>query len=167
MNKVILVGRLCTDPELKYTPSGVAVANFRIAVDRSYKNAQGERVTDFIDIVAWRQQAEFVNTYVTKGRLVLIDGSLQVRQWQTPDGQPRRNTEVVAENIRALDRPREPREGGGMDSGEMTPPPERPRQTTSARAAAPQAPARRDDFAPQDDLPDYDPSDITDPFADQ
>ena len=73
-NKVILVGRLCTDPKLKYTPSGVAVTNFRIAVDRPFANVSGERETDFIDIVVWRQSAEFVNTYVTKGRLVLIGG---------------------------------------------------------------------------------------------
>ncbi|MHB0939284.1 MAG: single-stranded DNA-binding protein [Armatimonadota bacterium] len=151
VNKVLLVGRLCTDPELKYTPSGVAVANFRVAVDRSFANAQGERETDFIDVVTWRQQAEFVNTYMTKGRLVLVEGRLQVRQWQTADGQRRRNTEVVADNIRALDRPREPREG--------------------AEAAAPAA-ARsggggaREEFVP-DEAPDFDVPDITDPFADQ
>src|SRR4051794_8489690 len=114
VNKVILVGRLCTDPELKYTPSGVAVANFCIAVDRNFKDAQGERETDFIDVVAWRQSAEFVNTYLTKGRLVLVDGRIQVRQWQTPDGQRRRSTEVVANDIRALDRPRE---GGDRPEG--------------------------------------------------
>lgn len=153
VNKVLLVGRLCTDPELKYTPSGIAVANFRVAVDRNFQNAQGERETDFIDVVTWRQQAEFVNTYMTKGRLVLVEGRLQVRQWQTPDGQRRRNTEVVADNIRALDKPREPREAG------------------EANGAAPVrsgAPAHRDDFAAPDEMPpDFDVADITDPFADQ
>jgi len=153
VNKVLLVGRLCTDPELKYTPSGVAVANFRVAVDRSFANAQGERETDFIDVVTWRQQAEFVNTYMTKGRLVLVEGRLQVRQWQTADGQRRRNTEVVADNIRALDRPREPREGA--EAGAPVP----------ARSGGGHAGAR-EEFVPEE-APDFDVPDITDPFADQ
>lgn len=148
-NKVLLVGRLCTDPELKYTPSGIAVANFRVAVDRPFKNAQGERETDFIDVVTWRQEAEFVNTYMTKGRLVLVEGKLQVRQWQTPDGQRRRNTEVVADQIRALDKPREPREGDA-------PPP----------ASPPPSRGGRESYVP-DEAPDFDVPDITDPFADQ
>lgn len=106
-NKVILVGRLCNDPELRYTPSGIAVANFRLAVDRQFTNAQGERETDFIDIVAWRQDAEFSANYLGKGRLVLIDGRMQVRNWTTQDGQRRRSVEVVADRVRGLDRPRE------------------------------------------------------------
>lgn len=151
VNKVLLVGRLCTDPELKYTPSGVAVANFRVAVDRNFSNAQGERETDFIDVVTWRQNAEFVNTYMTKGRLVLVEGRLQVRQWQTADGQRRRNTEVVADTVRALDRPREPREGA--ENG--IPAPARTGGTGT-----------REEFTP-DEAPDFDVPDITDPFADQ
>ncbi len=154
VNKVLLVGRLCTDPELKYTPSGIAVANFRVAVDRPFMNAQGERETDFIDVVTWRQNAEFVNTYMTKGRLVLVEGRLQVRQWQTPDGQRRRNTEVVADNVRALDRPREPRE-----AGEPSGPAPQPRAAGVA--------AQRDEYAGPDEAPDFDVPDITDPFADQ
>ena len=149
VNKVLLVGRLCTDPELKYTPSGIAVANFRVAVDRPFMNAQGERETDFIDVVTWRQNAEFVNTYMTKGRLVLVEGRLQVRQWQTPDGQRRRNTEVVADNVRALDRPREPREGEGPS----------PAPVRGGGGA-------REEYVP-DEAPDFDVPDITDPFADQ
>jgi single-strand DNA-binding protein len=149
VNKVILVGRLCTDPEMKYTPSGVAVTNFRVAVDRQFTNAQGERETDFIDVVTWRQSAEFVNTYMTKGRLVLIEGRLQVRQWQTQDGQRRRSTEVVADQVRALDRPREQREP--REAGEGVAP---------VRAG-------RDDFQSQDEAPDFDVPDITDPFADE
>lgn len=151
VNKVFLVGRLCTDPELKYTPSGVAVANFRVAVDRPFANAQGERETDFIDVVAWRQSAEFVNSYLTKGRLVLVEGRLQVRQWQAQDGQRRRSTEVVADHVRALDRPRE-----------MT---ERPEGAPAPRTA-PQA--QRFEEAPEPDaMPEFDVPDITDPFADQ
>jgi single-strand DNA-binding protein len=155
VNKVLLVGRLCTDPELKYTPSGVAVANFRVAVDRSFVNAQGERETDFIDIVTWRQSAEFVNTYVTKGRLVLVEGRLQVRQWQTADGQRRRNTEVVADNIRALDRPREPREGVAEPNG------------AAASAAVRSGSSNAREEPVMEEAPDFDVPDITDPFADQ
>jgi len=157
VNKVILVGRLCTDPELKYTPSGVAVANFRVAVDRQFANAQGERETDFIDVVTWRQHAEFVNTYMTKGRLVLVEGRLQVRQWQTADGQRRRNTEVVADNIRALDRPREPREGAEAAA---------PAAARSGGAGAGAGASAHEEPVPEE-APDFDVPDITDPFADQ
>ncbi len=159
LNKVLLIGRLCADPELKYTPSGVAVTNFRVAVNRQFVNqATGERDTDFIDIVAWRQSAEFVNSYITKGRLVLIEGKLQVRQWQTADGQPRRIMEVVVDHIKSLDRPREQREAGEAAGVGATPPP--------ARAAG--TAAHRDEFPPMpEEAPDFDVPDITDPFADQ
>lgn len=161
VNKVLLVGRLCTDPELKYTPSGVAVANFRVAVDRPFANAQGERETDFIDVVTWRQNAEFVNSYLTKGRLVLVEGRLQVRQWQTPDGQRRRNTEVVADQVRALDRPREPREPGAEGAAPA------PSSGGFRQPASPAAAPRREDEGMHEDMPDFDVPDITDPFADQ
>jgi single-strand DNA-binding protein len=107
LNRVILIGRLVADPELRYTPSGVPVANFRIAVDRRFTNAAGERETDFINIVAWRQSAEFAANYLGKGRLVAIDGRLQIRQWTTQDGQRRQTAEVVADSIQGLDRPRD------------------------------------------------------------
>jgi len=119
-NKAILVGRLCNDPELRYTPSGVAVANFRLAVDRPFTNQQGERETDFIDIVAWRQDAEFAANYLGKGRLVLVDGRIQVRNWMTQDNQRRRSVEVVADRVRGLDRPREGQAAG--DEGESKTP---------------------------------------------
>ncbi len=122
-NKAILVGRLCNDAELRYTPSGVAVANFRLAVDRQFTNQQGERETDFIDVVAWRQDAEFAANYLGKGRLVLIEGRIQVRDWQTKEGQRRRNVEVVADHVRGLDRPRE---GQAAPEGEETPAAEAP-----------------------------------------
>jgi single-strand DNA-binding protein len=107
LNRVILVGRLCNDPELKYTPSGVAVANFRVAVNRPFTNSQGEREADFIDTVAWRQSAEFAANHLAKGRLVMVEGRLQVRTWETPEGQRRRAMEVVVDVLRALDRPKE------------------------------------------------------------
>ena len=91
INRVVLVGRMASDPELKYTPSGVAVATFRIAVDRSRPSQQGERETDFIPIVAWQQNAEFAASYLNKGRVVAIEGRIRVRSWQTQDGQRRRS----------------------------------------------------------------------------
>jgi single-strand DNA-binding protein len=113
LNKVILIGRVANDPELKYTPSGVAVSTFRVAVNRPFTNNQGEREADFIDVVAWRQPAEFAANYLGKGRLVAVEGRLQVRSWQAQDGSRRRTVEVVVENLKGLDRPRDPAEGGG------------------------------------------------------
>jgi single-strand DNA-binding protein len=107
LNRVILIGRLTADPDLRYTGSGLPVANFRLAVDRSFKSASGERQTDFINIVAWRQRAEFAANYLTKGRLVAVDGKLQIREWTTQDGQRRQTAEVVADELRGLDRRRE------------------------------------------------------------
>src|SRR5437868_132598 len=116
LNRVVLIGRLANDPELKYTPSGIAVSSFRLAVDRRFSNAQGERETDFIDIVVWRQDAEFAANYLGKGRLVAVDGRLQIRSWVAQDGTKRRSAEVVADDLRGLDRPREGGTGGGSAS---------------------------------------------------
>jgi len=107
MNSVILIGRMVADPELKYTPSGVAVCSFRIAVERKFKSQSGEREADFIDIVAWRQSAEFVANYLTKGRLVAVQGAMQTRSWVAQDGSKRRTVEVVADAVQGLDRPKE------------------------------------------------------------
>ena len=109
MNVVVLIGRLVADPELKYTPNGVAVCSFRIAVDRKFKSESGERQADFIDIVAWRQSAEFVSNYMSKGRMIAVHGTLQQRSWVQQDGQKRSKIEVVADNLQALDS--KPREG--------------------------------------------------------
>jgi single-strand DNA-binding protein len=113
LNKVILVGRVTRDPELRYTPNGRPVASFGLAVDRNTKNASGEKETDFIDIVVWQQTAEFAAKYATKGRLVAIDGRLQVRNYETQDGQKRRAYEVVANDLRLLDRGKDHAGGGG------------------------------------------------------
>lgn len=107
LNVVVLIGRLVRDPELRYTPNGVAVGNFTIAVDRPFANRQGERETDFIDVVVWRGLAETVAQHLQKGRLVAVNGRLQVRSYETTDGQRRRVSEVVANDVRFLDRPRE------------------------------------------------------------
>jgi single-strand DNA-binding protein len=106
LNTVILIGRLTRNPELRYTGSGTAVAGFTLAVDRPFNNQQGERETDFIDIVCWRQLAEQVSQHLTKGRLVAVEGRLQIRSYETQDGQRRKVAEVVANTVRFLDRPR-------------------------------------------------------------
>ena len=107
LNTVVLIGRLVADPDMKYTPSGVAVCSLRIAVDRRTKSETGERQSDFFDIVVWRQSAEFASNYLTKGRLVAVQGRLQQRSWVQQDGQKRYKVEVVAESIQGLDRPKE------------------------------------------------------------
>jgi len=107
MNKVILIGRLGQDPKLSYTSSGQAVANFSIATDEGYRDKQtGQKVerTEWHRIVAWRQAAEFVGNYLTKGRLVMVEGKLQTRKWQGQDGQDKYTTEIVADRVDGLDR---------------------------------------------------------------
>ena len=99
LNKWEGMGRLTKDPELRRTPSGTAVATFSIAVDRDFKGKDGERETDFIDIVAWRQTAEFVKKHFTKGRMAVVEGRLQIRDYTNKDGQKRRVAEIVADNI--------------------------------------------------------------------
>ena len=103
LNRVILIGRLVADPELRYTQSGTAVTNFRLAVDRSFTNQSGEREADFIPIVVWDKQAETCANYLNKGRLVAVDGRLQVRSYDAQDGSRRWVTEVVAQDVRFLD----------------------------------------------------------------
>ncbi len=104
LNRIILIGRLTRDPELRYVPSGQPVASFTLAVDRPFVNQQGERGTDFIDIVAWRKLAEQVTQHLSKGRLVAVEGRLQIRSYETQDGQKRKVAEVVADAVRFLDR---------------------------------------------------------------
>ena len=99
MNRIILMGRLTRDPELRRTGSGTAVTSFSLAVDRDFKSQSGEKETDFIDVVAWRQTAEFVARYFTKGRMAVVEGRLQIRDWQDRDGNKRRSAEVVADNV--------------------------------------------------------------------
>ncbi|SHF17058.1 single-stranded DNA-binding protein [Caloramator proteoclasticus] len=108
MNKAILIGRLTKDPELKFTPSsGIAVANFTLAVDRNYTNQEGKREADFIPVICWRKLAENVANNLTKGRLVAVSGSIQTRKYQAQDGSNRYVTEVVAEEVKFLDWPKD------------------------------------------------------------
>ena len=99
LNKIILMGRLTRDPEMRHTQSGTKVAAFTLAVDRDYKDQNGEKETDFIDIVVWRGTAEFVCKYFTKGRMAAVEGRLQIRDWTDKDGGKRRSAEVVAESV--------------------------------------------------------------------
>ena len=92
LNRIIIMGRLTRDPELRHTQSGTAVASFSLAVDRDFKNQNGEKETDFIDVVAWRNSAEFVSRYFTKGRMAVVEGRLQIRPWQDRDGNKRRSS---------------------------------------------------------------------------
>lgn len=113
LNHIVLMGRLTRDPELRRTGSGVAVATMRIAVDRDYASSNGERETDFIDVVAWRNTAEFVSKYFAKGRMAVVSGRLQIRPWTDKDGNKRTSAEVVADNIYFGDSKRD----GGDSSG--------------------------------------------------
>ncbi len=112
LNRVILIGRLTRDPELKYTPSGTAVATFTLAVNRKFNEVE----TYFIDVVVWRQSAEFVSNYGTKGRLAMVEGRLQIRTYETKEGQKRKVAEVVADDVRFLDK------GTGQGSDKPTNP---------------------------------------------
>ena len=100
LNKVFIMGRLTRDPELRRTQTGTPVASFSLAVDRDFKDkATGERTTDFIDVVSWRNTAEFVSRYFTKGRMAVVEGRLQMRDWTDKDGNKRRSAEVVADQV--------------------------------------------------------------------
>ena len=109
MNKVILIGRLTADPELRYTPNGAAVCSFRIAVDRPFNSQSGERGADFINIVVWNKAAENTAKYMSKGRQIAVEGRLQIRSFDGNDGQRRWVTEVVADRVEFL--------GGGGNYG--------------------------------------------------
>ncbi|MFR4012604.1 MAG: single-stranded DNA-binding protein, partial [Oscillospiraceae bacterium] len=99
LNRIVLMGRLTRDPELRRTQSGTAVVSFSVACDRDYAAQGAERETDFIDIVAWRGTAEFVEKYFDKGRMIVVAGRLQIRNWEDRDGNKRRSAEVVADSV--------------------------------------------------------------------
>ena len=99
LNRIVVMGRLVRDPELRHTQAGKAVTSFTLAVDRDFKGQNGEREVDFIDIVAWGNTAEFVCSYMGKGRLIAVEGRLQIREWTDRDGGKRRSAEVQADNV--------------------------------------------------------------------
>lgn len=120
LNRVVLIGRLTQDPELRYTNNGTAVASFTLAVDRNRANQSGERETDFIKIVVWQKQAELCAQYLHKGRLAAVDGRLQIRSFDNREGQRVWITEVVAESVRFLDRG-DPQNSGTMYGNQQRP----------------------------------------------
>ncbi|KQO10621.1 single-stranded DNA-binding protein [Paenibacillus sp. Leaf72] len=121
LNRVILIGRLTRDPELRYTPAGVAVAQFTIAVDRPFTSGQGEREADFIPVVTWRQLAETCANYLRKGRLTAVEGRIQVRNYENNEGKRVYVTEVIADNVRFLESNKDAggarEDSGGMSGG--------------------------------------------------
>lgn len=124
LNHIVIMGRLVADPELRTTPGGVTVATVRLAVDRDFKNKQtGERETDFINVVAWRQTAEFVSRYFAKGRMAVVEGRLQIRPYTDRDGNKRTAAEVVAENFYFADSRRDGDGGSYAPSAYSAPAP--------------------------------------------
>lgn len=121
LNHVVLMGRLTRDPELRRTGSGTAVTSFTLAVDRDFKAQNGVKETDFIDVVAWRNTAEFVSKYFTKGRMAAVEGRLQIRDWTDKDGTKRRSAEVVADDVYFGDTKRDAQDAESMNvrSGEF------------------------------------------------
>jgi single-strand DNA-binding protein len=117
MNSSVLVGRLTRDPELRYVARGDPVAHFALAVERAYRNANGEREVDFVDVVAWRKLAENVAKYTGKGHLVGLHGRLQIRSYETQDGQKRKVAEVVADTVKFLGAPRNGAAVHALESG--------------------------------------------------
>lgn len=142
LNHIVLMGRLTRDPELRRTGSGISVASFTLAVDRDFasKDAResGERETDFIDIVAWRSTADFVSRYFTKGRMAVVTGRLQIRNWTDKEGNKRRSAEVVADNVYFGDSKRDAEAGAAPSYGQGG--------YSQSYGAAP-APAPSSDFA--------------------
>jgi len=142
LNHIVIMGRLVRDPELRRTGSGVAVTSFTLAVDRDFgKNENGEKETDFIDCVAWRQTGEFVSKYFAKGRMAVVSGRLQLRPWTDKEGNKRRTAEVVADNVYFGDSKRE--EGGNSFGGNT--------YAAPAEYSAPAASNSASDFAMLDD----------------
>jgi single-strand DNA-binding protein len=168
INRIVLVGRVVDKPELRYTGNGIAVAQFTLAVERPFKNPQGERETDFIEVVAWRERAEFASNYLDRGRWAGVEGRLQIRSYQTQEGQTRKVAEVVADGLHFV--------GPRPDSQEAAPaaPPPQRAPAAQPRAAQPAAgtPAATQPAAPfatggRVSVFDADFDDEDDPFADQ
>jgi single-strand DNA-binding protein len=116
LNHIVLMGRLTRDPEMRRTGSGIAVASFTIACERDMKNSNGEKETDFIDVTAWRNTAEFVEKYFSKGRMAVVSGRLQIRSWTDKDGNKRKTAEVVADNVYFGDSKPEGSSGGSYST---------------------------------------------------
>ena len=150
LNRIVLMGRLTRDPELRKTQSDTPVCSFSLAVDRDHKKDGEKKETDFIDIVAWRATAEFVSKFFTKGRMAVVEGRLQIRDWTDKEGNKRRSAEVVADNVYFGDSKRD----AAGDNGGYSPAPSygysapaAPAAGSSHGYAAPAAPAPASDFS--------------------
>ena len=155
LNHIIIMGRLTRDPELRRTGSGTAVASFTLAVDRDFGNREnGEKETDFIDCVAWRQTGEFVSKYFTKGRMAVVSGRLQIRSWTDKEGNKRRTAEVVADNVYFGDSKRDGESTGASFGG----------NTYGAAPAAPAYGGYSAPAAPASDFAMLDDNDAQLPF---
>lgn len=144
MNKVILIGNLASDPESRTTQSGIAQCSFRLAVQRRFKGANGERETDFLPVVCWRQTAEFAQRYLAKGRKVAVEGSIQTRSYDAQDGSKRYVTEIIADSVEAV---------GGREDGAQNA--QNAQNVQNARGAQKPAQNRQDGFTEvnDDELP--------------
>ena len=160
LNRIVLMGRLTRDPELRHTQTGTPVASFSLAVDRDFRDkATGDRATDFIDIVAWRQTAEFVSRYFAKGRMAVVEGRLQIRDLTDREGNKRRSAEVIADNVYFADSKRDsdasgsyapPAGGFGAPAGGYMPPPAAPSGSFGAPGGY-SSPAGGDQFSDMTD----------------
>lgn len=121
LNHITVMGRFTRDPELKRTTQGVPVVSFTLAVERDYQTGE-EKISDFIDIVAWRNTAEFVSRYFAKGRMAVVSGRLQIRDWTDKEGMKHRNAEIIADNVYFGDSKRENKGGREIDTGAYTEP---------------------------------------------
>ncbi|MEE0569433.1 MAG: single-stranded DNA-binding protein [Acutalibacteraceae bacterium] len=153
LNKVVLMGRLVAGPELKTTGSGISVCSFTVAVDRNYVKQGAERQTDFINVVAWRQTAEFLCRYFAKGQLIALDGSLQSRTYQDRDGNNRSVTEVIADNVYFTGDRRERSSNGSYGNYGVPTPQEPPAQQNTAGAYTSGMPEDFEELPSDDDLP--------------
>ena len=168
-NRIILVGRLTRDPELRATPDGISVVRFAIAVNRTVRPGAEEQV-DYFDIVAFRQLADNVANYVTKGRLVLVEGKLQTRSYTDREGNRRKAYEVIADTVRFLERPREGEPEAGVDmpasaaAAPAPPPPSRTVQRPAAAAPPPPEPDLMDEPVGDFDDIEFDEGELDDPF---
>lgn len=147
-NKVIMMGRIVNDLELKTTPQGVSVCSFRIAVDRRFQTKGEEKKSDFFNVVAWRQQAEFVTKYFYKGRSILVEGELNTRNYTDKNGNPATWYEIVADRLSFTGEPKQ--QGAYSDSYPAPPPVAPPQQSSPAQTPAPAA-----DFSAADSDDDY------------
>lgn len=136
LNHIVVMGRLTRDPELRKTASGISVASFSVAVDRDFSQQDGSRETDFLDVVAWKNTAEFAAKYFSKGRMAVVSGRLQIRSWEDKEGNKRRTAEILAENIYFGDSKKDDDTGRAASAPGFTP------------TFAGNAPARQNDFAP-------------------